>query len=906
MSIRTDKVDLILTINAAQSASTLKDMEARARDLRRALSRMDVNDEAFKEAAKEAQNLDKRIKDVKSSMQAVRNETTSLQRALGVFTRGAAIVGSFFAAFAGVGAIVNAARETERLFAVLKNALGGSELKALAVFEQLQEFAATTPFALNEVVGAFTKLQQRNFNPTIEQLRTMGDIAAASGKTIDQFVEAILDAQTGEFERLKEFGVVAKKEGDNVRVTFRGQSETFRNTAENLNAYLLKLGELPGIAGASAAVSQTLDGALSNMSDSLTRLFASVGSSGGFLKSLVQGFTGLVDAANEFFRIPLSESLREQQTEFNALVGILQDVNSSESTRNAAIAELQKNYPDYIGNINLESASQSELNTLLVNGNKLFEQRIFLQQNEEKLIEFAKERVRVERLLFEAQKEQQRLAQSGRGNERPVTFGTGGGDGLRQTETRGQGAEARVKALTEALSKLNEQQRAFVSEQTEFAKALGLDQITPTNSAGAAGKAGVVSDAKKEAEAAAGSLAFLRKQIADLQKEIESTPGQSKALEPLIQQLKLAEDALKALEDRIERLKNPQAEAPPSAEEIARQLGLESSSAVTPDQTEADRLKLIEFNDFRIEEERRTTDEIAKFSESLRKKEEDARNQKIKDEDNWWKYLKKIGIDSEEELWDAVKDVGVSAAESISNAFIQIRQNEIQQNTDAALSALDKEFAERRRKADGNQQELAKIDREYNRKKEAIEKQAAEKRRQVALTEAIIAGALAVVKALPNVFAATAAGIAAAAQIAVIASSGFADGGMTGDGSPFQRPDRTGHKPVGVVHANEWVGPKWMVQHPYYGAQIAALEAVRQRGFADGGFSTTPTVAINPFSNSTSDTSSASIEAYMMLAAEFRAFRQDITSWQRRLRVAYTDIESVGGELGVVRVEAGL
>ncbi|RTL04780.1 hypothetical protein EKK58_09680 [Candidatus Dependentiae bacterium] len=885
---------MILTINAAQSASTLKDMEARARDLRRALSRMDVNDEAFKEAAQEAQNLDKRIKEVKSSMQAVRTETTSFQKLLGGFTRGAAIVGSFLAAFAGFGAIANAARETERLFAVLKNALGGSELKALAVFEQLQEFAATTPFALNEVVGAFTKLQQRNFNPTIEQLRTMGDIAAASGKTIDQFVEAILDAQTGEFERLKEFGVVAKKEGDNVRVTFRGQSETFRNTAENLNAYLLKLGELPGIAGASAAVSQTLDGALSNMSDSLTRLFASVGSSGGFLKSLVQGFTSLVDAANDFFRIPLSESLREQQTEFNALVGILQDVNSSESTRNAAIAELQKNYPDYIGNINLENASQSELNTLLVNGNKLFEQRIFLQQNEEKLIEFAKERVRVERLLFEAQKEQQRLAQSGRANERPITFGTGGGDGLRQTQTRGEGAESRVKALTEALSKLNEQQRAFVTEQTEFAKALGLDQITPTNSAGGAGKAGVVSDAKKEAEAAAGSLAFLRKQIADLQKEIESTPGQSKALEPLIQQLKLAEDALKALEDRIERLKNPQAEAPPSAEEIARQLGLESSSAVTRDETAADRLKLIEFNDFRLEEERLTNEELLKYRKGLSDEERKLREQALSDE---------------EDLRENIKNLAISAVESLSSAFFQIRQNEVQQSTDAALAALDKEFAEKRRLSEGNQQALSRIDREYQRRKEALEKQAAEKRRQIALKEAIIAGALAVVKALTipgNIVGAIAAGVAAAAQIAVIASQQFAGGGMTGDGSPFQRPDRTGHKPVGVVHANEWVGPKWMVQHPYYGAQIAALEAVRQRGFADGGFSTTPTVAINPFSNSTSDTSAASIEAYMMLAAEFRAFRQDITSWQSRLRVAYTDIESVGGELGVVRVEAGL
>ncbi len=909
MSLRTDRADLILTINNAQAAKTLQEMESRARDLRRLLVKLPVDSEEFKMAAKELKELDTRTKGVKASMQAARQETTAWQRVLNGFGKTAAVIGGVFAAFSAIGGIVNATRETEKLFAVLKNATGGSELKALTIFQQLQEFAATTPFALNEVVGAFTKLQQRNFNPTIEQLRTMGDIAASSGKSIDQFVEAILDAQTGEFERLKEFGVVARKEGDNVRVTFRGQAETFKNTSENLNAYLLKLGELPGISGATAAVAATLDGSLSNLGDNFTRLFATLGSGGGFLKAIVDGFGSLVESANKFFSIPLSEKLREQQTEFNALVAVLKDVNSSEATRNQAIAELQRNYPEYIGNVNLETASQGELNTLLQNGNKLFEQRIFLQQNEEQLIEFAKERIRLERALFDAQKEAQKLQQAGQASTRPVRFGTGG-DGAFQPSaapTRGETAASRVDALREALEKLSAKQLQFTQEQDQFANSLfntataaeaaakaeqeRLEKEAAARAAAAGAGGSPTEKAKKDAEAAAGSLAFLRKQIADVQKEIEATPGESKALEPLIRQLQVAEKALEALEARIERIKNPRAEAPPSEEDITRQLGFGTSLSKPPGARDEDRLAIIDFNQFVLEQGKLSAEELAAFQKSLSEKktaEQLAAEKKASDQRD-----------------EDIKSASLSAAASIASGVIQIRQNAIQAETDEAISALDKEYEAKRKAADGNQQALNRINKEYEAKKAAIEKEAAVKRKRTALIEATIAAALAVVKALPNPFAAIAAGVAGAAQIAVIANTKFAGGGYTGPGKGIA-PDNTGHRPVGIVHANEWVSPPWMTQHPVWGPQVAALEMVRRRGFADGGFTTTPNASALGASSAASPAAEANLEVFMMLAAEFSAFRTEISGWQSRLNVSYLDIESVGNDLNTVRVDAGI
>ena len=44
-------------------------------------------------------------------------------------------------------------------------------------------------------------------------------------QNLDQFIEAIADATTFEFERLKEFGIKSKQIGDDVQFTFRGQTD---------------------------------------------------------------------------------------------------------------------------------------------------------------------------------------------------------------------------------------------------------------------------------------------------------------------------------------------------------------------------------------------------------------------------------------------------------------------------------------------------------------------------------------------------------------------------------------------------------------------------------------------------------------------------------------------------------
>ncbi len=112
---------------------------------------------------------------------------------------------------AGMGAlaksIIATGSEFEDYKATLKTVLGSQE-KANKSFDWLQDFAKKTPFAINTLTESFVKLAAYGIDGT-KSLRSLGDAAAAMGKDVLMSVEALADAQTGEFERLKEFGIKA-------------------------------------------------------------------------------------------------------------------------------------------------------------------------------------------------------------------------------------------------------------------------------------------------------------------------------------------------------------------------------------------------------------------------------------------------------------------------------------------------------------------------------------------------------------------------------------------------------------------------------------------------------------------------------------------------------------------------
>jgi len=206
---------------------------------------------------------------------SVRNELRGLTDSA---KSAAAAVGAVVSVSAGMSKLVQTARQTDILTASLKTMTGSSENAAMA-FSELQKFAAQTPYTLDQSVQAFTKLVSLGLNPSQKAIESYGNTAAAMGKDLTQMIEAVADATTGEFERLKEFGIKAKQQGDQVSFTFQGVTTTVGKSAAEIEGYLQGLGNNQ-FAGAMANRMATLDGALSNLQDSWDGLFRAISSAG--------------------------------------------------------------------------------------------------------------------------------------------------------------------------------------------------------------------------------------------------------------------------------------------------------------------------------------------------------------------------------------------------------------------------------------------------------------------------------------------------------------------------------------------------------------------------------------------------------------------------------------------------
>ena len=208
-------------------------------------------------------------------------------------------LGPLKAAFAGLTAalgfseLVQANTEYQKLNASLVTVTGSAE-NADTAFKAIQQFATETPYQLNQVVEGFIKLQAMGLEPSQRALESYGNTASAMGKSLNQMIEAVADAATGEFERLKEFGIKASSEGDRVAFTFRGITTEIGKNADEIQQYLLSLGESE-FAGAMEMQMNTLGGVFSNLEDSLFNLAVAIGEAG--LNDLVMEFTKSINAA---------------------------------------------------------------------------------------------------------------------------------------------------------------------------------------------------------------------------------------------------------------------------------------------------------------------------------------------------------------------------------------------------------------------------------------------------------------------------------------------------------------------------------------------------------------------------------------------------------------------------------
>ncbi|NGM81285.1 hypothetical protein G5B47_02535 [Paenibacillus sp. 7124] len=94
--------------------------------------------------------------------------------------------------------------------------------KAASIMQYASDLANKTPYEAGELVEGASKLESMGMSAK-KWLPIIGDMAAATNKSFDQAVEAIIDGQAGELERLKEFGLTKAKITEKANKMFKKQ-----------------------------------------------------------------------------------------------------------------------------------------------------------------------------------------------------------------------------------------------------------------------------------------------------------------------------------------------------------------------------------------------------------------------------------------------------------------------------------------------------------------------------------------------------------------------------------------------------------------------------------------------------------------------------------------------------------
>lgn len=162
-------------------------------------------------------------------------------------------------------ATVGAALTREKQMLSIEHFLKGNKQKAQQYMKWLENYAANTPFEMSDIMPAASRalgISDGDIKKASAMTKLAGDMAALTpGKSVADAMEALADAQMGEFERLKEFNVKLTKE-----------------EMQKLGGFSGVLKKLYGNFGGGAdKLSKTVSGRLSTISDTMGNLFLSAG-----------------------------------------------------------------------------------------------------------------------------------------------------------------------------------------------------------------------------------------------------------------------------------------------------------------------------------------------------------------------------------------------------------------------------------------------------------------------------------------------------------------------------------------------------------------------------------------------------------------------------------------------------
>jgi len=178
----------------------------------------------------------------------------------------------------------------------------------------------------------------------------------------------------------------------------------FSTQQESLKALRKDFANVTGEASKLAKASgDTLIGATKRLQSAWDEFVLSLSETDSFMARITRG---AVELGTSFLELitdseELSESMEKQRIELNVLISRITDANIKEEDRIDLIQQLNKEYPEFLGNLNAETATNEELAMRLGEVNQEMINKIALQLQDEKLQEKLKKAAKLQNEIFE-------------------------------------------------------------------------------------------------------------------------------------------------------------------------------------------------------------------------------------------------------------------------------------------------------------------------------------------------------------------------------------------------------------------------------------------------------------------------------------------------------------------------
>lgn len=199
-----------------------------------------------------SRNLKKIADETKTQTDRLKNNFMSVSTAIKGMVA-AAGVGKLFSD------IASSMKQAERSIGSLR-AITSSADEAKKKFQELNDLSRELPQSFDEITAAALALGKNGLSTSAKNIEALAKISRGTNTSLESLAQALSNASMGQLKGLRQIGIIAKQEGDEISLTYQGTTEKIKANTKDLQAYIERLAntkfadtlkpEMEGITGA--------------------------------------------------------------------------------------------------------------------------------------------------------------------------------------------------------------------------------------------------------------------------------------------------------------------------------------------------------------------------------------------------------------------------------------------------------------------------------------------------------------------------------------------------------------------------------------------------------------------------------------------------------------------------------